>query len=258
MTTKLVWLALLLLAPTAAAVGFPSEHVITYDEYIITTSPANGIIPETGVSINRPHAWQNLSGVSILNIRASYVTQSGGVSNPTADYAVLWDGIAVTDCIWHIQGGTLQGGRFNPAIVLWCKLDEYAAPGDHTIEIQRTAVTGTPVIASTISILLHQQETVTTMTTFEALTAFNAAEFAALLGLAIVGVILWSRSTDYAVRAFGAALPIIAGAIVILVSLAAGLGTLWAGAVGLGAILIVIGAYLQVRMGWDALTGGPV
>lgn len=88
-------------------------------------------------------------------------------------------------------------------------------------------------------------------TAFTTLTGLTGSEFAAVLALAVVGIILWLRSTDVGVRAFGAIMPMLGGVLVILLTLQEGVGTLWQGSIGLGAILVVVGGYLLVRLFLD-------
>lgn len=88
-------------------------------------------------------------------------------------------------------------------------------------------------------------------TAFATLTGFTGSEFAAILALAVVGVILWLRSTDVGIRAFGGVLPMVAGALVLLLTLQEGVATLWHGSIGLGAILVILGGYLIVRLFLD-------
>lgn len=97
---------------------------------------------------------------------------------------------------------------------------------------------------STLEALMHE-------TAFATLTGLTGSEFAAVLALAVVGVILWLRSTDVGIRAFGAVLPMVAGALVLLLTLQEGVATLWQGSIGLGAILVTLGGYLVVRLFLD-------
>jgi hypothetical protein len=266
MTTK--WLLLLLLVVPGVAAEATNEGGILHHETDTfaqsRTSPAAGQIFSRSIDHGNalPHyAINHTHAQASITYTATIVPSSAGVWL----YTFTHNGTTINDCSFRIQ--TVNPGVLGGAVIITphfqfiCMIPgELGSSG--TFAANRASETGSPsaisseTISYQISTTYHLEPLMSS--NFEILTGFTATEFTALLGLAIVGVILWSRSTDYAVRAFGAALPIIAGAIVILVSLAAGLGTLWAGAVGLGAILIVIGAYLQVRMGWDALTGGPV
>lgn len=125
----------------------------------------------------------------------------------------------------------------------------------------------TPTVASHVNIETHCQiagsplyqdkvisvRPAAIMTAFENLTGLSGSEFAAIMALAIVGVVLWHRSTDTGVRVFAAFLPMIGGLLIILITLEEGPGTLWSGSLGVGAILCLVGIYLLVRLFLDDL-----
>lgn len=152
-----VALVALLAAPAASAGG---EDVRQYLSFIHTASGATGEVPETPVTVTRPHTWDQVEGRSILEVRAQYVSMAGATTNPTADFQVKWNGTPLPDCKWRIEAGIASGGRGNPTVSLFCEMAEFALPGDYTIQVERTANTGEPVTTSTTSIILHQRETI--------------------------------------------------------------------------------------------------
>lgn len=124
--------------------------------------------------------------------------------------------------------------------------------GINSILIKCTLV-GTTIYADKFIRVLEDS-----MTQFESLTGFTGTEFLAVAALAVVGVILWSRSTDMGIRGFGAVLCMVGGLIFILMALAVGVGGLWLGAIGFGIILFTVGGYLLVRMFIDAFDEGKL
>lgn len=155
----LLFLAVVLVAPAAVAQDAGTD-VRQYRAFVLTEQSDNGVIAEMNVTVDDRHTWTSEGGQSMLEVLAAYTTQSGSVTNPQADYRLVWNGTAVDDCEWHVQGGTISGGRFNPTIALYCLLPSFVEPGNHTVEVERTAVTGTPVIESVTSIVLHQTESI--------------------------------------------------------------------------------------------------
>ncbi len=151
-------LALLLVVPLVGADA--GDDVRQYKAFVHTSSSTTGEVPTTPVAIGKPHDWNRTAGQSILEIRASYIVQAGAATNPRADYQVIWDGTPITNCSWSLQGGTITGGRFNPAVSIFCQLGVFVEPGNHTVEVSRSNVVGEPVVQSTTSIILHQRESV--------------------------------------------------------------------------------------------------
>ncbi len=241
-------LALIALLVVPGVVAFePGTDVRQYLGFVLTESNADGVIDEREVSVARPHTWETVHGESILEIQISLVTQAGGAVNPTAEFEAIWDGDAVDNCNWHVEGGTITGGRFNPSISLYCILPAFAEEGNHTIEIRRTEVTGTPITDATTSIVLHQREEIMhPITDFEAATGLTALEFLFFIGLAIVGVFLWSRRRDLAVRALGSLLIIMDAVLMSVVgflTFQSNSGLLFAFAL----VFLVFGTYSLIR-----------
>lgn len=85
---------------------------------------------------------------------------------------------------------------------------------------------------------------------FASLTALELAWFA---GMAALGVIIWSKSLDGGIRAFGAFLPIIAGLLMLAFGTDQGFGNLWEGHLGFSITLLVIGLYMLIRLFLDIL-----
>lgn len=225
--------------------------VRSYIAFVHTDRGTDGILPETSFELDRPHDWLVAATESILQVNANYVTQAGATISPSAEFQVFFDAAALTECEWIIEGGTIAGGRSNPSISIWCDLAAPAEPGTHTIEIRRTSVTGTPITSSVNSIVLHQRDEIMHSTTFQELTGLTAFEFALFPLLAFLGYILWGRSEDVVVRGFGAMLGLLAGVLLLLFGLRAGLGDVWAGTVAFSAALMALGGYLLVRLMLD-------
>lgn len=157
MKRSLFLIAALMLVPGVAA---QETNVLQYRGFIVTEQSSDGILPETVVNVPERHTWDPVGGSSMLEVRVSLVVNSGAATNPQADFRVLWNASAVDDCSWHVEGGTVTGGRFNPFVSTYCALPAFVAPGSHTIQVERTSVTGVPVSNAVTSIILHQTETV--------------------------------------------------------------------------------------------------
>ena len=247
------WLAcvsmLLFLVPCGAALT-PGEHVLQYIAFIHTQEGTDGSLPETSVTLVLPHSWEQVSGVSVLEVRTNYITRGNAIINPAVDFDVLWDGVAVPNCGWRIEGSTVDGLRMAPTVLVFCDLAEFQQPGSHTIEVQRSNVVGTPVTHSVTSVVLLQQETVSM--DIQIGTTFDATIILSLvLGIAFLGVIVWARAQDLMLQVLGSVLVYFATLIAL-----SNRGT-WDSMVALAIVLGLAASYLLVRAFLDRATTGP-
>jgi hypothetical protein len=147
---------IMFLAATAGAAA-QEASIMEYDVFLLATTPANGILANTTVTVQRPHNQTTQALGSVVQVVATYTVGASTTQTPTAEFRLLWDGAAVSDCNWRVTGQMSTGGTYTTTLVIPCKLMEFAN-GTHHIEIERTSVTGTPVTSSHITILIHQQE----------------------------------------------------------------------------------------------------
>jgi hypothetical protein len=163
---QLAALLVLLLVPQAAAFhtldpDAGGVHVLQYRAFVITHTGTTGQVPSTVVEVDQPHTWGFVAGESVLEIRGAYQVQGSSITNPVAEFRAVWNGTALTSCVWRIEGGTLgTGARSNPTLSVFCDLPAYVDPGNYTIQIERTTVTGTPITHALTSVILHQRESV--------------------------------------------------------------------------------------------------
>lgn len=107
-------------------------------------------------------------------------------------------------------------------------------------------VTGEHPLEVTDDVQLASHET--ELTTFTRLTALEMAWF---VGAGVAGAWLWSRSNNPVVRAFGSALPMLSGALLLGYGADQGLGAVWAGTVPLAAGLFLLGGGMFAWMVWE-------
>lgn len=140
-----------------------------------------------------------------------------------------------------IPGGFPEVGSWR--LEVWMEKDVPGSPdannkwvGTYDVKVEASATTAT-----------HE----TDLATFTGLTALEMAWF---VGAAVAGVVLWSKSNDPAVRAFGSALPMLAGALLLAYGADQGLGSMWAGTVPLAATLFLVGVAMLVRLTYELVT----
>lgn len=215
---------------------------------------STGALADQSFTVTRPHGAAVLDAGSIIEMRANYRTIGGTLTSTIAEFQLNLDGAPVTDCVWRVNEGT-QGTslqfRATPYVSLLCQVPPLA-PGLHTFNVTKVLVQGDPITGSTYTFILVTQEAVTTMTTFESTTGLTALEFLLFPALAIAGVILWSRSTDLVVRAFGSFLCMLAGVLQLINTFQS--DTTWIGAYGFGGIICLVGIYLLIRLMTEQLT----
>lgn len=239
----------LLFTPGALAANLPDEHVVQYVAFVHTQRNSNGDLPQIDVDVRKVHGWDVAAGDSVLELRANYLVSSGGAVSPFAEFRLVWDEQPLDACEWRVEGGTITGGRFNPVISMFCQVPEWAEPGAHTVAVDRTSSSGTPIVDATTSIILHQKETVTTMTNFEGLTGLTAIEFLIFPALAFLGSFMWSRN-DVGVRLFGIFLVLFDWALV-LAFYASASGQAWRGLLVLLVMLLPLAGWMAVNLVLD-------
>lgn len=91
-------------------------------------------------------------------------------------------------------------------------------------------------------------------TDFERFAELTALEFLVFPLLGLIGIVVWSRSLDMGVRAFGAFLTIFGGTAALGFSIDRGLGAVWRGMVPLAVSLVAAGGYMLLRQFIESFT----
>lgn len=95
----------------------------------------------------------------------------------------------------------------------------------------------------------------TVATLFEDELGFTALELAVCPALAVLGILLWSKSMDSGIRFFGALLAVLAGTILISLVANAGASSIWAGTIAMGGGCVLIGIYMFIREALEIAQG---
>lgn len=195
--------------------GFPIDPQENLTAFITKTSGATT-------------SWLNTSSSAL---------QSFVVSNEMAPVSG-----SVNDTLFtlSIPGGFPEEGSYR--VEVWMEKDVPGEPGANNKWVGTYDVKVAEASATTTA--SHE----TDLTTFTKLTALEMAWF---VGVAVAGVVLWSKSHDPAVRAFGSALPMFAGALLLAFGAEEGLGSVWAGTVPLAATLFLVGVAMLVRLAYE-------
>jgi hypothetical protein len=139
------------------------------------------------------------------------------------------------DCAWFGQG--------RPEDAQWLRL-AYDANG--------SAVTATFYFSQN-GTLAHNAGP---STPIETATGLTALELLWVTATAFAGILIWSRSLDHAVRAFGAFLPIATSLVLLTIGIREGFARFWIGHVPIALTLAIIGLYMLLRQTLEALSGG--
>lgn len=176
-------------------------------------------------------------------------------------YQLLIDGVAVQDCFFVVPtvnpGGFLSGDfPVFPSYDVDCTVEPEIVQSweeGETVGIQwtRSVLTGVPdaPTASTVNLVVEREDFIVTNSpsNFELLTGLSALEFAIFPTLAFLGVILWSRAQDGAVRVFGAVLTILSGVLLLAFAVFIGIADAWFGTVAFASLMMLVGVYLIIR-----------
>lgn len=92
-------------------------------------------------------------------------------------------------------------------------------------------------------------------TDFEEFTELTALEMLLFPALTVLGIVIWSRSLDDAVRSFGALLPMVAGLLLLGFGIFVGFGEAWTGTAAFAAAMILVGIYMVIRLFMDGFAG---
>lgn len=239
-----------LAAPAAAGQttgGFQPETDVRQWTVPILHQLVEGAAPaaDTTFDVVTPHTLMHVRGTSIVYVEVWMQHQGQAIGSWRQQYDVWVDSAQLPGCEIVLERFGDSTSTRETSFSLACGLPEYLEDGEHRFRIIVTNLAGVPnVVASQVSVWLEQTEEVTTMTNFEAVTGLTALEFFVFPLLAVIGAVVWSRSTDMAVRAFAGVLPLAAGALLLLVGMEAGLGDVWQGTVALAATLLLLGGYL--------------
>lgn len=264
MTKWLLVAMLVIVAAPASAGAFSDENcpdaTCEVKRYTLTTRAASVQDPPAGVILSHTydknilHSYDLVASTVVLEIKqtAMWFNNANGVWRVFASQ----DGTPIPNCEWRMEttANIPVGNRLTTQHnSIYCNLPLSAGMEDpSTITLTRAVQSGTPdpIEHNVLTLIVVREDVVilSQKTAFEIMTGFTGAEFAAVMAVAIVGVILWSRSKDFIVQGFGALLVIVAGLLVLVTSMQEGLGTVWDGAVWLGGVLMVVGAYMLIRM----------
>lgn len=271
-----MWKILILavaLIPTVGAVHtdlnglFDPGEIFESEAGLVGAGHMSTVNPIAGEQLNFTFLNQPLTNRETRDHNVLFlVSQSVTLPDSATGTWRVWlelDGVEV-DCEWFIRTQTGIGFGstvITPSFVLACSVNELP-DGVHVVTVNTESFMGSPpgIQASMVSVVVYRQDQVVVeaLSTFESFTGLSALEFALFPGLAALGVVLWSRSTDLAVRSFGAVLVMLAGVLLLLFGLEAGLGSIWSGTVAFVIILLVVGGYLFVRMFLDEFREGSV
>ncbi len=125
----------------------------------------------------------------------------------------------------------------------------------HTVYVNRTVMSGTPaaITAETIAVKIESEDIVivSMATAFESLTDQSALEFIAFVGLVLIAIVIWSRTTDYLVQMAMGVLPFIPAIIWMYLGIVSG----WPGNAALAIFAGSVGGYLMIRASYDKAAG---
>lgn len=256
--------AALVTAPPVGSAKTPAPDVREWRQHITTLPPPPGgntntlAIPNTTFVVDYPHSLQHVNGTSIILVDAWVQFRSPALGEDRARWEVHIDGVLYDDCEWKLRRTSAEGHVQESDFRVWCPANAFLEEGAHSFQfVQTIEAGGSPVDRARADVILFQiQEVEEPMTNFETATGLTALEFLVFPIVAVIGVIVWSRSTDPVARFFGGILSVVVGALLLAVGAQAGLGDIWVGTIPLAASLILVGGYLNVRMFIDGM-GGP-
>jgi hypothetical protein len=247
--------ALVVFAGPVAADAPGDQDVRTWTKAIQHTSN-NGTLPlDVTVDVEPPHTQIIVGGDAHLSVTGYVVMSSASLGVRTGDLVFLAtvDANPPAECNMHYD---IPAGQDRQVGAVNIRCPTTSVTEGSSVRLQALVVTmagGDPVEAWSFSFSWTQNDVIQmhTPTSFESLTGLTVFEFALFPALAFLGVILWSRAEDGAVRTFGAFLPMLAGAVLLGVAIRHGLGDVWGGTVGLAAVFFIIGVYLLIRFFLD-------
>lgn len=270
--------ALLLLIPYGIATHsdaqspfFEDDQEGTVIHYNLLQDTDSELDPVPGEVVNRTftnerhHNYLVINQTILASIQMTTSFQEGG--DGTWQYDVFIDGIHLPQCTWFVR--TLDPGLFggdriaSPSFPITCDANGDLAPGEHTFTIERSVESGNPadLEATTISVLLQRQDIVLTSepTAFEHATGLTAFEFALIIAMPLVGILLWRTRRDIGVSLFGTLL--VLSTVGLLFSIiASSNGAAWAFLFSYGLILMALWLYQTLMVLMDAAskrrTGG--
>ncbi len=241
-------LALVLLVPSVGAGFTPSHDVREYTVKVFQVFQPDGNGEISGSFLfEKPHDFEVLERNSTFIIDVAY-TLEGGVGQRIRQYT--FETNFGQSCSWETRiGSNLQALNDNKQIVCF---NGVVVESDTNFWINITASSGgNPIQSVNYGIILTQRDTVNMSTTFESLTGLTALEFAVFLLIAFIGIILWSRSQDMAVQAFGSIITVMGGVLLTAFAAEAGIEIVWRGTVPFGIAMGLLGAYLFIATFMD-------
>ena len=237
---------------------FPEEcEVFTYRLAAEVSSELNtpvGVVLQFDFEQDIEHSKQVVESVITAEISQSlsWFNNNNGVYRIYAEI----DGSMIPGCEWFVKttANIPVGNRLShEEFVVFCDVAVNLTDDEklRTFTIIREVFSGSPdpIESNVIStILIREDVALTTKTTaFESLTGLSALEFALFPAIAFLGVILWSRAQDGAVRVFGAVLTILSGALLLAFAVFIGIGDAWFGTVAFASLMMLVGVYLIIR-----------
>lgn len=217
-------------------------------------APGGGIVFSHNFTVNQVHNHEVIESQTIFRIKqtGTVIQSQDGVWNITVEI----NGETLEDCHWFLET-TSPGGFLNNDLVTYftllpvCDVALDANASTNNFTLRREIESGTPDDwdATIVSVEVVRQQIIqleeTTMTS-ETI-GLEALELIAIVGMAAVGLVIWSRSTDFIIRFFGGGMVLATG--IILVAINGSQIMFW-----LGMAAALVAAYTWVRQFWDQLT----